>query len=352
MHITNFKTANFKNLQNIDIRPSEGINLFIGDNAQGKTNILENIYILTGCKSFRTNRDRDLVNFNQQYFYSCLDFFSGDRFQKIEYGQSKAQNSDKRKSIKLNGIQVKSGRVLFENFKCVVFTPDDAVLITGASEIRRKFFDLCVSQIVPGYMGLILRYNNIILQRNAALKSKSIELISLYDDSLIVNAIKIQKIRQQYTEIFREICKNLYSEITNYSEDFNVKYYSNVCEDFKEKLRENIQKEIYLGYTLTGVHRDEFLITINGKSVRDFGSSGQKKSCALCMKLAQSKILTEKSGEKPVILLDDVMAELDGKRTSLIYKTIEGMQTFITSCIDINIENSKIFTVKEGNIYE
>jgi DNA replication and repair protein RecF len=344
--INKFCTDNFKNLKEVEITPHKGFNLFLGDNAQGKTNLLENIFILTGCKSFRTHKERDFPRFGENLFETSLVFENSEREQSIEYVFSKEGKIQR--NIKLNGVKTESRLQLFEQFKCIVFTPEDTELVTGQPNIRRLFIDYAVAQLKPSYNTTIVRFNNILKARNEILKKiDNPLLLEVYDTELVKYGIKIYEYRRKYIDILKPVVCELYSKITNDKEKLNIFYAPNVtAENYECKLKNNISNDLRVGFTTTGVNRDELGITINGKSAKDFASSGQRKSVALVLKLAVSKIFGEKCGETPVILLDDVMAELDKNRCDLIYETVKDCQCFITACKEV--EADKVFCVKNG----
>jgi DNA replication and repair protein RecF len=350
MFVKKIKTNNFKNLSDIEISPHKGFNLLLGDNAQGKTNILENIFLMTGCKSFRTRREKDFPRFGESFFETFLEFENTERVQKIEYRFRKEPKIEK--NIKLNGVKLCGKLPLFEAFKCILFLPDDTEIINNSPSFRRYFIDYGIACLNPTYNSVLIRFNNVLKTRNEVLKKlDNPSLLEVYDNELVKYGVKIYNYRKRYIEILKPIVKDLYSLISK-NEELNVSYNPNVtAEKYAEKLHSNIQNDIRLGFTNVGVNKDDVSVNIGGKSARDFASTGQRKSAALVLKLAQSKILSEKSGDTPIILLDDVMAELDENRRELIYDVVSGCQCFVTACND-NFKNADIiYNIKNGKIF-
>jgi DNA replication and repair protein RecF len=258
----------------------------------------------------------------------------------------------KNKLITLNGVPQKNSSRLFENFKCIAFLPEDTELIKGTPEKRRSFVDLCYSQLIPRSMSYIRKYDQLITQRNAEIKNivagkSSPDDLDIWDRQLAAAGAYISYMRNQYVIKLNSYCQTLYSKIANGKELLTVSYQSNVFPSdyvypevpdskmsglYYEKLRKGISDDIRLGYTHTGVGRDDIILKINDLSVKDFGSQGQRKSTALVMRLAQAQIYSDEKQESPVILLDDVMGELDESRQKFVCSIIADMQVFITTC--------------------
>ncbi len=365
MYITDIKINGFRNLKGIALSPSPNINVLMGENAQGKTNLLEALWIASGAKSFRNAKERDMLGFTSQIATVDVSFKDNERSQtvSITLGQS-----TKERKILLNGVKLRSFSELIGKLQCVVFTPEDLDLTKGSPEVRRNYIDLCISQIKPMYAKVISKYENILWQRNALLKNivmgiSKPEELDIWDDQLSRQGAYISMLRKVYTDILYRQSAKLYHEISGGSEALSLEYYSTVFEnlenrtDYKgemaneyfKKLKSCQADDIRLGYTQVGVHRDDILVKINGISVKDFGSQGQNRSAALCMKLGQAHALCEEIGEMPVILLDDVLSELDKHRKNFVLKQINDAQIFITCCEPIKIK-AGVFTVNSGEI--
>lgn len=350
MYIKRIIINGFKNLKEIDFSPGESFNIIFGQNAQGKTNILEAIWISTGCRSFRNTKEKDYISFDSDKFDIKIIFQDELRTQEINYRM--IRKNIKNKLITLNGVPQKNSSRLFENFKCIAFLPEDTELIRGTPEKRRNFIDLCYSQLKPSSMNYIRKYDQLLSQRNAVIKNIILgrdtrESLEIWDRQLAVAGSYISYMRNQYVIKLSKYCQKLYSKIADGAEDLSVVYQSNIfppdfnypkapdanmAEIYFNKLKNSIDDDLRLGYTHTGSQRDDIILKINNLSVKDYGSQGQQKSTALVMRLAQAQIYSEEKNESPVILLDDVMGELDENRQKFVCSIIDGMQVFITTC--------------------
>lgn len=367
MIITEFTADGFKNLRNISISPSEGVNVIHGENAQGKTNLIEAIWILSGARSFRGTKEKDMVAFDGEFARLGLKLRDSSREQVIEAVISR---NPRERKITLNGVKQRYLSGLFGALKCVVFTPEDLELSKGSPDNRRDFIDLCVSQIKPAYSKTVAKYENVLLQRNALLKNISLGISSpadldVWDEQMSRLGAYISVLKYQYTKKLSIFAKKLYDEISNYREDFSLGYLSTVYQslegredwsgemaaEYLEMLRRNRNEDIRVGFTSAGIHRDDVGVIINGSLAKDFGSQGQNRSAALAMKLGQAFILNEETSEMPVILLDDVLSELDKSRREFIISKLSGMQVFITCCEPAGRLKGRRFEMKNGEIF-
>ncbi|MDE5855348.1 MAG: DNA replication and repair protein RecF [Ruminococcus sp.] len=346
MLITHVQIDGFKNLSNISFIPDKKYNIIIGKNAQGKTNILEAIWILSGCRSFRGSKERDYIYLDGNKMSTKIKILDSVREQKIEFEMIKNAN----KSIILNGVKQNGTRSLFNVFKCIAFIPDDINIIKGSPEKRRNFIDMATSQLNPNFIAHINKISAITNQRNALLKSimqgkSQPDSLEIWDRQSANEGAIISYMRNEYIKKINKICNRLYKTISGGNEELELEYKSNIykpsdfdtpygsesIEKYFNKLRESSDYDIRTGSTHTGVNRDEILIKINGISAKDYGSQGQIKSIALVMKLAQAEIFTKKSKDAPIIFLDDVMGELDENRQKFIFDIIKDMQVFLTT---------------------
>lgn len=369
MFISNIKIDGFKNLSSIDIKADKRINVICGDNAQGKTNLIEAIWLCSGLKSFRNSKDKDLINLNEQSFHIELSFENNFRNQKIEYNLAKLNLKDKQ--IKLNGVPLKNHSDLFGNLNCVIFTPEDLSLSKGSPENRRKFLDICASQIKNSYRKVLNKYDEILIQRNFLLKNinlgkSTVEELDVWDEQLSRLGSYISVLRYTYTKKLNIFAGRLYDEISQGKEKLEVLYESSVfknlenrtdyngemADEYLEKLKKSRQEDLKIGFTSIGVQRDDLISNINGLNCREFGSQGQCRSVALIFKIAQAYILFEETKESPCILLDDVLSELDNKRQDFVLSRISDMQIFITCCEDINLNKNigKTFYINDGKV--
>ncbi len=364
MYIEKIYINGFKNLKEINFSPGKNFNIIYGQNAQGKTNLLEALWIGTGCKSFRSSKEKDYISFDSDKFEMIILFNDGQRTQEINYNLHK--KNIKNKQIFLNGVKQNNGNALFENFKCVAFLPEDIELVKGTPDKRRTYVDLCYSQLKPSSMNYIRKYNQLVLQRNAVIKNINLgrdteESLDIWDRQLAVAGSYIAFMRNQYVIRMNKYCRKLYYKIADGTEDLSISYNSNIfsydfvypdapdnnmTEIYYNKLKNSLHDDIRLGYTHTGVNRDDIILKINDLSVKDYGSQGQQKSTALVMRLAQAQIYSDEKSESPVILLDDVMGELDENRQKLVCNIIADMQVFITTC------NHRAIIQRCENIFE
>lgn len=348
MIITYADIDGFKNLCGISFSPDKKYNIIVGPNAQGKTNLLEAMWILSGCKSFRGSKEKDYICLGGNRMSSKIKILDSVREQKITFEMTRAAANPK--SIHLNGVKQKGTRALFDTFKCIAFIPDDVDIIKGSPEKRRNFVDMAASQLNPVFVMHINKNNAVMNQRNALLKgimqgSTDRGILEIWDRQASREGAVISYMRHEYIQKFNSICGRLYRTISGGAEELELEYKSNVYrpEDFDKpcgdeayeqyyrKLSETAEYDIRTGSTHSGVNRDEILIKINGVSAKDYGSQGQIKSAALVMKLAQAEIFMQKSKDAPVIFLDDVMGELDESRQRFVFDMIKDMQVFITT---------------------
>lgn len=370
MIITSVKVEGFKNLKSIEFAPDEKYNIIIGKNAQGKTNLLEAMWILTGCKSFRGSKEKDYININKVKMCSEISIRDSLRPQKISYELKKSPVTAK--SLYLNGVKMRGTSSLFDVFKCIVFTPDDVELIKGSPEKRRNFIDMAASQLNPMSVSHLTKHSVVMNQRNALLKSilqgnASPDELIPWDRQAAKEGAYISYMRYEYIRKLNEICGQLYSRITGETETLELTYRSNVfkntdfetpfsheaAQHYYNKLREMTEYDIRTGYTHTGANRDEITVKINGYNAREFGSQGQIKSSALVIKLAQAEIYMNQSKESPVVFLDDVMGELDESRQRLVFDIIKDMQVFITTCNESALLpeiKGRIIGIRDGEI--
>ncbi len=348
MLITKVEIDGFKNLSEISFVPDTYYNIIVGANAQGKTNLLEALWIMSGCKSFRGSKERDYIALDKSRFTSEIGIYDNFRQQKITYEMIKGANITK--NITINGVKQKGTRNLFDVFKCIAFIPDDVEIIKGAPEKRRNFIDMAASQLNPLFVAHITKNQAVMNQRNALLKSilqgaSDSSILEIWDKQAAHEGALISYMRDGYIKKLNGVCSELYSAISGGKEKLELEYKSNVfkAEDFNEpcnaaayekyfnKLRETEDYDIRTGITHSGVNRDEINVKINGISAKEYGSQGQIKSAALVIKLAQAEIFMERSKEAPVVFLDDVMGELDENRQRFVFDIIRNMQVFITT---------------------
>lgn len=368
MNIQELSVSGYRNLKKDTLSFSPAVNFIYGENAQGKTNLIEAVWMFTGARSFRGTKDIDLVNFNETSAKLEGKFFFEKRHQEISVFFS----GGKRK-VFLNGVSKPYPTNIIGKFRVVLFSPIQLSLISGGPDGRRKFLDAAVCQLKPTYTALLIRYNQTLKQRNALLRNttfenKKTDFLEVWDDKLAELGAFIVKERLKYLGSLKKEAFNIYFEISSGKEKLGLNYISsfsknissdNSVSDIKKALKTRFEKtrqtDIKTGTTTTGPHKDELEIFIDDKRVRHFGSQGQQRSAALSLKLAEAAVLEQEIGEPPVILLDDVMSELDDYRKSYMVDKIKNRQVFITSCdfgVAERFEKGKLFKVEQGKVTE
>lgn len=361
MHVKYLQLKNFRNYNELLIELNKGTNVFVGDNAQGKTNILEAIYYCSLAKSHRTNRDKELINWNGTEAYIKVYVCKTRLDKKIEIKIFK----EGKKGININSIKVQKLSELVGSFNVIMFSPEDLNIVKESPSYRRKFLDIELCKLSSRYYYSLTQYKRILLERNLAIKkwNTNIDIIEVYDKQLSEFGAIIIKDRITYIEKLNEKGKKIHSDITSNSEVIDIKYLTpikdldNIQDNLYLLLCKNRNRDIETRITSVGPHRDDFSIDINGIDARIFGSQGQQRTSVLTIKFGALAIIKELTGEYPVLLLDDVLSELDTKRQEYILSSIKGVQTLIT-CTGINDirkhlnSESKIFEVMSGELKE
>jgi DNA replication and repair protein RecF len=359
MNIKYLTLQNYRNYKDLYIELSNNVNVFIGDNAQGKTNILESIYYCGFAKSHRTSKDRELISWNENQAYIKL-YVSKDRLdKKVEIKILK----EGKKAININSIKINKISELVGVFNVVMFSPEDLRLIKDSPIYRRRFLDMELCQLNNKYYYNLVQYNKVLTERNSILKLRNIDasMLDIYDEQLATFGEYIVKQRIGYINKLNEKGKTIHKEITSEKEDIEFKYMSQVKnmdiikDEILTLLKRNRQRDIDKHLTSVGPHRDDLSIDINGVDTRSFGSQGQQRTSILTIKFSSLKIIKEETGEYPVLLLDDVLSELDFKRKKYVLNSISNVQTIIT-CTGIEDiksylgEEARVYYVKEGTV--
>ena len=343
MILTSLELTDFRNYPDASVEFGERKNFLIGNNAQGKTNILEAIYLLCLSRSFRTSFEKEAVRFSQTN-YTIKGIFKLDNgnIQNVIFHYSQ----EKGKQITINRKRLNRASELIGNFPVVLSSPDEYVITTGPPPGRRKFVDILLSQIYRKYFSYLQDYHRIIQQRNKILLNwklsgvKTFSIIDTWDQRLVEVGSKIIEYRRHFAISFSEISSKIYSELVVDSEELTFEYRPNVTFDeskniqidFLNRLKQMRSQEIQRGTSLIGPHRDEFVFNINGQELRKYGSRGQHKTVLVSLAIAQFNIIKEKVQEVPIILIDDLYSEIDGERKNKIIEILNKMgQVFITS---------------------
>ncbi len=353
MWIEKIKMNNFRNYNNQEIILNKNINIFYGENAQGKTNIIESIFLSSIGKSFRTSKDLELIKFGAKKTTLDVYYHKKDRD-----GEIKIEIENK-KNIFINKIKIKKLSDLLGNINTVIFTPDDINILKGGPQNRRKFLDIMISQLRPNYMYAYNLYKKALEERNNYLKKIKLtgcdeNLLELWDEQLIKYGKIISDYRNEFIEKIKIKIKEIHKNITGNKENIKIKYISDCVDEvfYKKLLIDRRKLDIIKGYTTRGIHRDDFEIEINDILVNVYGSQGQHRTAILSLKIAELKVISDEIGENPILLLDDFMSELDEKRRNNFMENIKDTQVIIT-CTDnllINNVDSKVFKVNDGKV--
>ncbi len=339
MRVKRIELFNYRNYLSDTIEFSDGLNVIAGHNAQGKTNLIEAIYFCAVGKSFRATREKEVINWNKDTAKIKVVIEKEIGQKTIEIYFSKNQ----KKTIKIDGLPIKKIGELMGELNAVFFAPDELKLIKDSPEDRRRFMDVSLSQTYKDYFYTLSQYNKVLQSRNKCLKAytdeKSLkQMLSIYDLQLANNMLKIKKYREKFVSKLSPYAKMVHEYITSKEETINLEYTGiteNTTEEILENLKNNADKDIKLGYTTYGVHRDDIKVNINGIDVRAFGSQGQQRTSALSMKLAELEIIKQDTSKVPILLLDDVLSELDDSRKLKLLKFCTKAQTLLT-CTEFN----------------
>lgn len=365
LYVKNIRLINFRNYYSLNIKLNQKTNVFIGKNAQGKTNLLEAIYICGTGKSFRTNRDKEIINFNKNEAYVGSEINIGKYEKFIEIKLEK----DKAKRIRVNKTELKSHKELYSGLNVVVFSPEDLKLVKGGPSERRNFLDTEISQIKPVYNFNINRYNKVLFQRNNLLRTSRFQgnisnILEIFDLQLANIGTDIILERDRYIKELSSILETTHNNITSSKEKLELKYLSNIeiLDDksemekkYLDKLKKNTKNDIESSSTQLGPHRDDISITINNKDLKTYGSQGQQRTAVLSIKLSEVELIKKQRGVYPVLLLDDVFSELDEERRRYLIRSFRNMQTLITAtdAIDLkemdNVEKS-VYYIDNGQL--
>lgn len=368
MHVESIKLINFRNYKNLDIKLNPKLNIFLGNNAQGKTNLLESIYISSIGKSYRTNRDKELINIEKDKAYIGLKVVKNQFNKYIEIKFEKGKN----KRVRINKVETDKLSELIGQINVVIFSPEDLNLVKGGPFERRTFLDTEISQIKPRYRYNLSKYNKVLFQRNNLLKkikynNNNLKTIDIWNEQLIDIGVDIIFERIKFIKTLSNISKDIHKKLTTQSEELSINYMSSVDitkenmstqelkQKFKQLLDKSLNKDIEKCTTEYGPHRDDIEILINDMPCRTYGSQGQQRSAALSLKLAEVELIKLEIGECPILLLDDVLSELDINRRKSLVSTFKDIQTIITSTDDVEVEEidaqfKSVFFIQEGKV--
>lgn len=357
MIIESLELENFRNYKKLRMDFDNGTNILYGDNAQGKTNILEALYLSATTKSHKCSKDKELIGFNsdEAHVKTIIDKKG------VPYRIDIHLKKNSSKGIAINGIPIKKASELFGVLNIVFFSPEDLNLIKSGPAERRRFLDLELCQLDKIYVYNMVNYNKVLNQRNQLLKSLNfsnnlIETLDIWDEQLTEYGNKIISRRQSFIDSLNEMVYGIHMSLSGKKERLNLKYLPNVKKDnFSDELKNFREKDIKLKTTTIGPHRDDFSFVISNNDVRKFGSQGQQRTAALSLKLAEIKLVEKIINDKPILLLDDVLSELDSNRQNHLLDSIGDIQTMITCTgVDNFIENrfeiNKMYHIENGNV--
>ncbi|MBE7015305.1 MAG: DNA replication/repair protein RecF [Ruminococcaceae bacterium] len=359
MIVKSLTVVNFRNYEREHIELGSGTNVIYGNNAQGKTNLLEAVHLFASGKSHRTKTDRELIRFGEKYMKVCIEFSDKDR----DYKAIMQIGADLKKSVKINNVPITKLSMLMRYLNVVMFSPEDLEIIKGAPQMRRRFLDEAISQLYPAYLKSLISYHKNLAQKNALLKKLKFAgkmddaTLSVWNEQIAEDGYRIMLYRKEYIEKLSSFAGKIHKEISG--EILNLLYTPSIdCdiidkEKFLLKLESAKEREIENGASLYGIQRDDIRFFINDNEVRTYASQGQQRTTVLSLKMAQMDYIKEVRDEFPVLLLDDIMSELDTTRRTYLANRIKGKQVIIT-CTDSDMvetgESTKLFKVEKGKI--
>ncbi|WP_062107870.1 DNA replication/repair protein RecF [Bacillus niameyensis] len=368
MYIEDLELVNFRNYEKLNISFENNVNVILGENAQGKTNVMESIYVLGLAKSHRSSNDKDLIRWDSEYAKIKGRLQNSRGEVPLELTISK-----KGKKAKFNHIEQQKLSGYVGNMNVVMFAPEDLHLVKGSPQIRRRFIDMEIGQVSPVYLHDMNRFQKILQQRNHYLKQlqsrrqDDVTFLQVLTEQFIEVAVKVMKKRFEFIRMLEKWASPIHSGISRGLETLEIQYkpsievskeldWSKMIKELEEKFHSLQDREIDRGVTLIGPHRDEIAFYVNGKDVQTFGSQGQQRTTALSVKLAEIDLIYTEVGEYPILLLDDVLSELDDYRQSHLLNTIQGkVQTFVTTTTVDGIDHQTLreattFIVQNGEM--
>lgn len=358
MVVESIKLSNFRNYDTLELVFDSGTNLFFGDNAQGKTNILESVYLCGTTRSHRGSKDREVIRFSEEEAHICMIIKKND----ISYRIDMHLKKNRTKGIAINGIRVKKAGELIGLGNFVFFSPEDLNIIKSGPSERRRFLDMELCQLDRVYLYHLSSYNKALMQRNRLLKDydfyrESEPMLDVLDEQLVRHGNVIIRQRDIFTQKLNEIIREIHYGLSGQKEQLFLEYEKDAeAEDFERRLKTNRDRDIRTRITNVGPHRDDLCFRINEIDIRKFGSQGQQRTAALSLKLSEIEIVKKNIMDTPVLLLDDVLSELDESRQKYLLESIHDIQTMIT-CTGVNdfIENNfqidRLFQVCNGTVY-
>jgi len=359
MIVESIKLEKFRNYKSLKLKFDKGTNIFYGDNAQGKTNILESVYLCGTTKSHKGSKDREVIQFDEQESHIRMKVERNGTPVKIDMHLKK----NKPKGIAINGVPIHKASELFGIANFVFFSPEDLNIIKNGPSERRRFIDMELCQLNKVYLYHLSNYNKAVIQRNKLLKelyfrSDLMDTLDIWDIQMAEYGKKIIEERRSFIKRLNEIICGIHRHLSGDKENLQIVYEENVSlEDFEKELKRNRDKDLKMKMSLTGPHRDDICFKIEGADIRKYGSQGQQRTAALSLKLSEIELVKQEIGDTPILLLDDVLSELDSNRQKYLLDSIHDIQTLITCTgLDDFVENqfriNRVFHVVEGHVYD
>lgn len=359
MFVKSLELNNFRNYNDLSIKLSENTNIFYGDNAQGKTNILEAIYLASTTKSHKGSKDREIIKMDKEESHIRMIVTRDGIDHRIDMHLKK----NKPKGVAINGLPIKKSANLFGIVNVVSFSPEDLSIIKSGPSERRRFIDMELCQLDKIYLHNLINYNKVLNQRNNLLKQivfkqNLLDTIYVWDEQLVAFGKSLIQTRESFIEKLNEIIVTIHKKLSCGKEILTISYEPNVSVDeFENKLQASLQRDIGLKVTNYGPHRDDLNFKINGVDIRKFGSQGQQRTAALSLKLAEIEMVKNTINDNPILLLDDVLSELDRNRQTELLGSIDNIQTIVTCTgleefVNSRIQTEKVFQVISGTVKE
>lgn len=363
MKVKSVSVLNFRNLFEQTVRLGDGLNIFVGQNAQGKTNLLESIYLCCLGKSPRTDKNAELINYDKDFTRVSVDFTS--RYGDADIGV--VVFSNKKKSIMVNGVPVLKTGELLGYLNAVYFGPDELRVVKSSPDNRRRFLDVDLSQTDKSYFYALVNYNKVLAQRNTLIKTAKdvdslADMLFVWDTQLARDCAKIVTKRRAFCERLGQVAKETHLRLSGGKEDLQLMYVSQVkgesvqeCRDYAfESFQSNVKRDMDMRYTAFGCQRDDIKFILNGVDVREYGSQGQQRTVALSLKLAELTVFKEMTGDYPILLLDDVLSELDISRQKQLLSFDDNLQIVLTAThVEEELKKSlkfRCFSISGGKV--
>jgi len=357
MYLNKLQLWNFRSYSNLEINFPKGITILQGDNGQGKTNILEAIYLLSTGRSHRTNRELDMISYSSPWTRVRAENIQADGKHTVDMVISRGQ----KKRILVNGLAISRISEILGQLNSVIFSPEDLDLIKEGPSKRRRFMDIELSQVSKKYFYALNEYNKVLEQRNSLLKDNQKSALDVWDTMLAEKAVPIIKARRDFCMRLAPIAKENHKYLSSGKEELSCIYKdgTNEREDILEAVLENLEKnrenDLKRCFTTSGPHKDDIIIKLGETDLRYFGSQGQQRTATLALKLSELEMMREDLGEYPVLLLDDVLSELDTRRQQMLLEKITDIQTIITVAQPVeyfNKMNVNLFKVEKSKVYK